>query len=140
MPRDLIIKSDDPAVTLNVLGEMVKTAENNPGGYGFINEGSGVVHLLLQDADNARHILASNRIPVSEEHDVLIIIADVGGNTSLKLNGIKKDTSNIFVVKVPENGSVEINTHIEVGDDSNQDARRCSHIIFDMLGSLGLNK
>jgi hypothetical protein len=140
MAKDLIIKSEDLAITLNVIGKLLKADGKNQGGYGFLSDGSGVFHILVQDADSARHILESNKISVLEEQDVWVIIAEHGDNAILKLNGVIGNTAdNFYLLKVPDNGAVEIKTRIS-SDDDTEDAGGCSHIFYAILHSLGLTK
>lgn len=140
MIKDLIIKSENLAITLNAIVEILKAEGKNQGGCGFLSDGNGVFHLLLQDTDSARPILESTKLTVSEERDVFVIIADGGNNISRKLNGVTEVAQNFYVLKVPGDGSVKVSTHIDTNDDNNQDAPGCSHIIFDILHNLGLTK
>ena len=60
--------------------------------------------------------------------------------TVLKSNDVKVDSSNRYVLDVPENGAAQVPTTIESRDHDSQDAQGCSHILFDILHSLGLTK
>jgi hypothetical protein len=141
MPKELIIKDMELKVTLNIIDEILRTDGNNQGGCGFINSEGGVLHLLLQNVDSARHVLESNKLPISEERDVLIIMAhsEVDSSWVSRLNEAEANAHGIYKLIVPENGTVEISTHIEA-KETTPDARGCYRIIFNILESLRLTK
>jgi hypothetical protein len=147
MPRELIIKGIDLKATLNVIDEILRTKGNNEGGCGFIIGESGVLHLILQNADSARYVLESNKLPIAEERDVLLIMAHSGVDSSWdwehhispRFDKAEALAKGLYILTVPEGGQVEISTHIEAQDNP-PDATGCSGIIFNILHSLRLTK
>ena len=139
MPKDLTINLDDPAGSLAVVGEALGVGgKNTEGGFGFLSGGKRVFHLLVQDAHSARRVLEASKIPVSEERDVLVIIADAGEKTITDLSGVETIGPDVYVLKVPDNGSARITTRIQASEktDDTQDPLGCSHIIVGILRRL----
>ena len=140
MPKDLTIHLDDPLGSLSVVGEALGLGrKNSEGGFGFLGEGQGVFHLLVQDLVTARHALEGGQLAVLEEKDALVIIADMGEKAIMDLSGGEMVAENFFKLKVPDNGSIKITINIEANEEPNDkpDAPGC---IVALLRWLGLIK
>ena len=148
MPKALTIKFEDFTDTLAVLGQALGIAEKNAeGGCGLLIEGRGMLHLLVQDADSARHVLEASKITVSEERDVILIISDPWESAVSDLSKFERIGESVYVLRVPRNGSVKITTRIEgkettdyTRDDPARDAPGCRHTIVAILRWLRLIK
>jgi hypothetical protein len=141
MPKELIIKSGDLAATLKIFGEILQKDGETQGGNGFFSDGTGALHLFVQDADEARRILELYNVPVMEEHDLFVIIGELADTVSLRLEKAERLAENFYKVTVPEGGSVTITTHIESGeqpqDGITPEPRGCSQVIYDLFRGLG---
>ena len=90
MAKDLTLHLEDKPGALAKVGEALgKAGINIDGLCGVTCEGKGVIHVLVEDAEQARRALEANGIDVAEEQDVLVLdIEDrpgVLGNVSRRL-------------------------------------------------------
>jgi len=77
MAKDLTVILEDRPGTLADLGEALGNAGINIDGMcGFPCEGKGVIHILVEDAAEARRALGDVGLEVSSERDVLLIEAE----------------------------------------------------------------
>ena len=73
MAKDLTISVEDRPGELARIGEALGQAGVNIEGVaGFVSEGRGIIHLLVEDAAGARAALEGAGIVVSEEADALV--------------------------------------------------------------------
>jgi hypothetical protein len=74
MSKDLTVILEDRPGMLAELGEaMGKAGINIDGMCGFLAEGKGVIHMLVEDAEAARSALEGAGLDVREERDVLML-------------------------------------------------------------------
>ena len=74
MSKDLTVILEDRPGMLAELGEaMGKAGINIDGMCGFLAEGKGVIHMLVEDAEAARSALEVAGLDVREERDVLML-------------------------------------------------------------------
>jgi hypothetical protein len=74
MAKDLTIALEDRAGILAELGEALGGASINIEGFcGYRSEGTGIVHLLVDDAIAARGALEAAGFTVQDERDVLVV-------------------------------------------------------------------
>jgi hypothetical protein len=74
MSKDLTVILEDRPGMLAELGEaMGKAGINIDGMCGFLAEGKGVIHVLVEDAEAARSALEGAGLDVREERDVLML-------------------------------------------------------------------
>jgi hypothetical protein len=74
MPKDLTVIIEDRPGTLADLGEATgKAGLNIDGMCGFLSEGKGVIHILVEDAEATRLALKGSGLEVREERDVVIL-------------------------------------------------------------------
>jgi hypothetical protein len=77
MPVDLTVILEDRPGTLAEMGEALGNAGINIDGMcGFTIEGKGVIHLLVEDAAEARPVLETTGINVKSMKDVLLVEAE----------------------------------------------------------------
>jgi hypothetical protein len=77
MAKDLTVVLEDRPGTLADMGEALgKAGININGGCGFPCEGKGVLHILADDAADARRVLEGSGFEVTGEREVLIL--DIG--------------------------------------------------------------
>ncbi len=77
MPTDLTVILEDRPGTLAQMGEALGRAGVNIDGMcGFPCEGSGVLHILVEDAAAARSALQGAGLEVSAEREVLLLEAE----------------------------------------------------------------
>jgi hypothetical protein len=140
MPKDLTIHLDDPAGSLPVVGKALGLGrKSGEGGFGFLGEGQGVFHLLVQDAATAQRALEAGQLAILEEKDVLVIIAEMGEKATMDLSGGEMAAENFYKVKVPDNGSVKITISIQANEETN-DKSEAPGCIVAFLRWLGLTK
>jgi hypothetical protein len=90
MAKDFTLVLEDRPGALAKVGEALgKAMINIEGLCGVTVEGQGIVHILVEDEDDARRALEANHITITEERDVLVLeIEDrpgVLGNVSRRL-------------------------------------------------------
>jgi hypothetical protein len=74
MSKDLTVILEDRPGMLAELGEaMGKAGINIDGMCGFLAEGKGVIHMLVEDTEAARSALEGAGLDVREERDVLML-------------------------------------------------------------------
>jgi hypothetical protein len=74
MPKDLTIVLKDQPGELAKLGEATGTAGVNIQGLAaFTGEGSGIIHILVDDAAAAREALEKAGMGVADEREVLVV-------------------------------------------------------------------
>jgi hypothetical protein len=81
MAKDLTVTLEDRPGTLAEMGEALgKAGINIEGVCGFLSQGKGVIHILVEDAAAASRALEAAKIHVNEERDVLLLnVADRPG-------------------------------------------------------------
>ena len=90
MAKDLTLHLEDKPGALAKVGEALgKAGINIDGLCGATCEGKGVIHVLVEDAEQARRALEANGVEVAEEQDVLVLDVEdrpgVLGNVSRRL-------------------------------------------------------
>jgi hypothetical protein len=90
MAKDFTVVLEDRPGALAKVGEALgKAMINIEGLCGVTVGGQGIIHILVEDEDDARRALEANHIPITEERDVLVLeIEDrpgVLGNVSRRL-------------------------------------------------------
>ena len=77
MAKNLTIELEDKPGILAELGEALGRAGINIEGFcGYASGGTGVVHLLVDDAAAARGVLEGTGISVQDERDVVVVEID----------------------------------------------------------------
>jgi hypothetical protein len=77
MAKDLTVSLEDRPGTLADMGEALGRAGINIDGMcGFVCEGKGVLHILVEDAAGARRALEEAGFEVGVERDVLLVEAE----------------------------------------------------------------
>jgi hypothetical protein len=104
MPKDLTVIIEDRPGTLADLGEATGRAGINIDGMcGFLSEGKGVIHILVEDADSTRRTLEGAGLEVREERDVVILrqgidIEDRPGQTGDIMRRLADEAINVDLV------------------------------------------
>jgi hypothetical protein len=104
MPKDLTVIIEDRPGTLADLGEATGRAGINIDGMcGFLSEGKGVIHILVEDADSTRRALEGAGLDVREERDVVILqqgtdIEDRPGQTGEIMRRLADEAINVDLV------------------------------------------
>lgn len=115
MAKDLTVILEDHPGSLAKMGDSLGQAGINIDGVcGVTVAGKGEIHILVEDASNARKILEENNFKVSGEHEVLVLkaedrpgflgkiarhMADAG--VSIQLAYMATSTRLVFVVDDP---------------------------------------
>jgi hypothetical protein len=74
MAKDLTVILEDRPGTLADMGEALgKAGINIDGMCGFLSEGKGVIHILVEDAAGARSALEGAGIDVGAEREVVVV-------------------------------------------------------------------
>lgn len=136
MTVDLIVKIADFTDRMDVVNKVLGSSEIDiKGGCGFLSVSGEELHLIVQDAVNARRVLQAADITISDERKVAVIISDLRGNTYMDLNGVVEAGSNIYILKVPDDGAARVTINIQAKDegDNGQDAKGCSGIFTSVF-------
>jgi len=112
MAKDLTVVLEDRPGTLADMGEALgKAGINIDGGCGFPCEGKGVLHILVEDAADARRVLEGSGFEVTGEREVLILdIADRPGAFGEIARKIAGAGVNIDLVYVASNNRLVLGT------------------------------
>jgi hypothetical protein len=113
MAKDLTIALEDRAGILAELGEALGGAGINIEGFcGYRSEGTGIVHLLVDDATAARGALEAAGFTVQDERDVLVVdVEDRPGALGVVARRISNANVNLDLAYLGTN------TRIVVGAD-----------------------
>lgn len=77
MATDLVIYLDDRPGQLAAVGSTLGAADINiDGGFALVVGGQGIMHVLVEDGDQALRALSDAGFEVREQHEVLILDAD----------------------------------------------------------------
>jgi hypothetical protein len=104
MPKDLTVMLEDRPGALADLGEATgKAGINIDGMCGVLSEGTGVIHILVEDAEATRRALEGAGCDVREERDVLILrqgvdIVDRPGQTGEIMRRLADEAINVDLV------------------------------------------
>jgi len=112
MAKDLTVVLEDRPGTLADMGEALgKAGINIDGGCGFPCEGKGVLHILVEDAADARRVLEGSGFEVTGEREVLILdIEDRPGAFGEIARKIAGAGVNINIVYVASNNRLVLGT------------------------------
>lgn len=112
MAKDLTVVLEDRPGTLADMGEALgKAGINIDGGCGFPCEGKGVLHILVDDAADARRVLEGGGFEVTGERQVLILdIEDRPGAFGEIARKIAGAGVNIDLVYVASNNRLVLGT------------------------------
>ena len=112
MAKDLTVVLEDRPGTLADMGEALgKAGINIDGVCGFPCEGKGVLHILVEDAADARRVLEGSGFEVTGEREVLILdIADRPGAFGEIARKIAGAGVNIDLVYVASNNRLVLGT------------------------------
>lgn len=108
MAKDLTIILEDRPGALAAMGQALgKAGVNMEGSGGFVFEGKGVLHILVEDAGAARRALQGAGIEVHGERDVLVLdIPDQPGELGKAARRMADAGVNIDLVYLNTKGKV----------------------------------
>lgn len=112
MAKDLTVVLEDHPGTLADMGEALgKAGININGCCGIPCEGKGVIHILVEDAADARSVLEGSGLEVTGEREVLILnIEDRPGTFGEIVRKIADAGVNIDLVYVASNNRLVLGT------------------------------
>lgn len=121
--QDLTVNLENKPGTLAGLGETLGNAGINiEGGCGMAGDNSGVLHILVQDAQMARSALEAAGISCSGERDVEVLsIVDQPGELGRHLRKIADAGVNVDLLYLATS------TRIVIGSDDMAGLRRALH-------------
>lgn len=108
MAKDLTIILEDRPGSLAAMGQALgKAGVNMEGSGGFVFEGKGILHILVEDAAAARRALQGAGIEVRGERDVLVLdIPDQPGELGKAARRMADAGVNIDLVYLNTKGKV----------------------------------